>query len=59
MIRDVLALVVIYAIAWFVLAIPECATEDSANCVWYGATHGNGQGSTFIDINGKAYTLWN
>ena len=55
MIRDCLALVVIYGIAFLVLAMPECATEDSTNCFWHASEHGNGQGTSFVDINGKAY----
>jgi len=32
-----------------------CATEDSHNCVWNADIQGNGQGNSFIDINGTAY----
>lgn len=34
---------------------PACITEDSTNCYWNAATMGNGQGNSFIDINGTAY----
>lgn len=34
---------------------PECATEDSTNCYWDARIRGNGQGNSFIDINGTAY----
>lgn len=37
------------------LTLSQCATEDSTNCVWNAATQGNGQGRSFIDINGVAY----
>lgn len=36
----------------FVQSLPECPTEDSSNCIWHGDQSGNGQGSTFIDLNG-------
>lgn len=35
--------------------VPECATEDSSNCYWDANFQGNGQGNSFIDINGTAY----
>lgn len=38
-------------------AIVPCATEDSTNCVWDSRVQGNGQGASFIDINGTAYYL--
>lgn len=38
---------------------PACPTEDSANCVWNAATMGNGQGNSFIDIDGTAYYFSN
>lgn len=34
-----------------------CTTEDATNCHWNATTHGNGTGTSFIDINGTAYTL--
>lgn len=37
------------------LSIPECATEDSTNCYWDATIRGNGQGNSFIDVNGTAY----
>lgn len=36
-------------------AFPACAQEDSANCVWDARIRGNGQGDSFIDVNGTAY----
>lgn len=54
MIRDCIALVALFGIVALVLAIPECPTEDSANCYWHSST-----GASFVDINGKVVTLWN
>lgn len=36
-------------------ALPACAQEDSHNCFWDATIKGNGQGNSFIDINGTAY----
>lgn len=36
-------------------ATPPCATEDSTNCYWDANVQGNGQGNSFIDVNGTAY----
>lgn len=33
-------------------SVPECATEDSDNCIWNAETQGNGKGQSFIVING-------
>lgn len=33
----------------------QCDTEDSVNCVWNANVQGNGQGNSFIDVNGTAY----
>lgn len=41
------------------LSIPECATEDSTNCVWDATIQGNGTGNSFIDIDGTAYYFSN
>lgn len=38
------------------LGFQPCATEDSANCTWDATTHGNGQGTSFIDIAGVTYS---
>jgi hypothetical protein len=35
--------------------LPACATEDSSNCFWDAAVQGNGQGTSFVDIDGVAY----
>lgn len=37
--------------------LPECTTEDSTNCYWDATAHGNGQGTSFADINGTTYPL--
>lgn len=37
--------------------LPECTTEDSANCYWDATAHGNGQGTSFADINGVQHTI--
>lgn len=39
------------------LGFPPCAAEDSTNCVWDAAQQGNGRGSSFVDIDGTAYTF--
>lgn len=36
-------------------AIVPCPTEDSTNCVWDSRVQGNGQGDSFVDVNGTAY----
>lgn len=38
----------------FALSTP-CAMEDSANCYWDAASRGNGEGTSFVDIEGTAY----
>lgn len=35
--------------------LPPCATEDSSNCVWDSRVQGNGQGNSFVDVDGTAY----
>lgn len=40
-----------------VASLPECPQEDSNNCIWHGNKSGNGQGATFIDINGVVIYL--
>lgn len=35
--------------------LPLCAEEDSRNCYWDADVLGNGEGRSFIDINGTAY----
>ena len=37
--------------------LPRCETEDSPNCFWDSGNSGNGQGQSFLDINGVAYYL--
>lgn len=36
-------------------ALPMCSTEDSTNCVWDARIHGNGEGRSFVDLNGRTY----
>jgi hypothetical protein len=35
--------------------LPECPTEDSANCYWDASIRGNGQGRSFVDIDGEVH----
>lgn len=35
----------------------ECPTGGSHNCFWDAAAQGDGQGQSFIDIDGTAYNL--
>lgn len=37
--------------------LPACTTEDSTNCYWDAAQHGNGAGTSFIDIDGTLHTV--
>jgi hypothetical protein len=39
--------------------LPACVEEDSRNCIWNATTEGNGEGVTFVDIEGTAYYLDN
>lgn len=32
-----------------------CEFEDSTNCYWNAQEQGNGQGNSFVDIQGEAY----
>lgn len=41
----------------FALSTP-CAQEDSANCTWDASTSGNGEGTSFVDIGGTAYYIF-
>lgn len=40
-------------------AFPACAQEDSTNCYWDATIRGNGQGNSFIDVDGTAYYFSN
>lgn len=52
----VVAIPLIGGFAWALSpANTLCATEDSTNCVWDSRVQGNGQGNSFIDVNGTAY----
>ena len=46
-----------FIIALLALAVPNCQFEDSTNCVYIAADHGNGVGRDFLDIDGTAYYL--
>lgn len=42
--------------AWALFpAYTPCATEDSTNCYWDADLAGNGEGRSFVDIDGTAY----
>jgi hypothetical protein len=39
-----------------VYQLPACSTEDSTeNCYWDAANMGNGQGQSFVVLNGTVY----
>lgn len=40
-----------------VAAVSNCESEDASNCYWNAAASGNGNGQSFIDINGTAIYL--
>lgn len=48
-----LELVLMIAVA----ILPACASEDATNCMWNAAAHGNGAGTSFVDIGGRAYPV--
>lgn len=35
--------------------LAPCEFEDSANCYWDASERGNGQGDSFVDVDGTAY----
>ena len=37
--------------------LPACEFEDSTNCVWNADSQGNGQGRSFINLNGTIHYL--
>ena len=39
------------------LLSPPCASEGDTNCYWDASTQGNGQGRSFVDVQGTAYYL--
>lgn len=41
--------------ALLMLVLPPCEYEDSPNCGWDASTSGNGEGTSFVDLNGTAY----
>lgn len=40
-----------------ITGVPACVTEDSTDCFWNAKLHGNGQGQSFINIEGESYFL--
>lgn len=38
-------------------ALPACATEDSDNCWWDATEQGNGEGLSFVVIDGEVIYL--
>lgn len=38
------------------VTLAPCQYEDSANCYWDASTRGNGNGNSFVDINGHLWT---
>ena len=37
------------------IVLEPCVTEDSVDCYWNGTTMGNGDGTSFIHLNGITY----
>lgn len=37
--------------------VGPCHVEDDHNCYWLAAERGNGQGGSFIDLNGWRYGI--
>lgn len=35
--------------------LPACQYEDSTNCYWDASARGNGQGASFVNLNGVYY----
>lgn len=35
--------------------LPPCETEDSNDCYWDAAVRGNGEGTSFVTLNGVTY----
>lgn len=44
-------------IAVLIAVLPSCDTEDSASCYWNAAEHGNGEGTSFIDLEGDVFYI--
>lgn len=45
------------ALALLAAILPPCATEDATNCFYDATAHGNGVGTSFVDVGGTAYYL--
>lgn len=39
------------------LFLPPCECKDSENCYWDASARGNGEGQSFVGINGAYYPL--
>jgi hypothetical protein len=37
--------------------LPACEYEDSENCYWNAATMGNGDGTSFVNVNGEWFPV--
>ena len=37
------------------VTLRACQTEDSVNCYWLADVFGNGEGRSFVDLNGHFY----
>lgn len=35
--------------------LPACEQEDSTNCVWNAQDQGNGEGESFVDVDGETF----
>lgn len=35
--------------------MPACASEDATDCYWDAASAGNGEGRSFVDVDGTAF----
>lgn len=38
-----------------VITLTPCVTEDSDNCYWDAVLNGNGEGTSFVTIDGVTY----
>lgn len=40
---------------WGTAVVTPCATEDSTNCYWDATLMGNGEGTSFVNVEGALY----
>lgn len=40
---------------WLMANLPPCAVEDHEDCAWNAAVQGNGQGRSFVNIDGVVF----